>query len=114
MSFTHLLDWRSHTINEHAEHPLGVLKAECGHLLIMVITLHEKPSGVPCQACATLQLARTVTDGSGRSRPPLSGDDEPDPQAWITYVGDCGHRRVMSNPAHIGPCPDCDAPDPQP
>jgi hypothetical protein len=55
-----------------------------------VTTLHEKPSGPPCQACTTLQLARTVmTDGSGRSRPPLSGDD-------------------------IGPCPDCDTPDPQP
>ncbi|MGH3865201.1 MAG: hypothetical protein ACRDQ4_03520 [Pseudonocardiaceae bacterium] len=34
-----VLDWRSHAINEHTEHPLGVLKAECGHLLMMVTTL---------------------------------------------------------------------------
>ena len=25
-----VLDWRSHAINEVGEHPLGVLKAECG------------------------------------------------------------------------------------
>jgi hypothetical protein len=28
-----VLDWRSHAINEHTEHPIGVFKAECGHLL---------------------------------------------------------------------------------
>jgi hypothetical protein len=108
-----VLDWRSHAINEHAAHPLGVLKAECGHLLMMVTTLYEKPSGVPCQACAALRFDRAIAEVPGRIHPPRSGDgepddDEPDPQAWITYVGDCGHHRVMSNPAHIGPCPDCD------
>ena len=45
-----VLDWRNHAINEQAEHPLGVLRAECGHLLMMVTTLREKPSGVPCEA----------------------------------------------------------------
>ncbi|MGH3806447.1 MAG: hypothetical protein ACRDRU_07395 [Pseudonocardiaceae bacterium] len=112
-----VLDWRSHAINEHADHPIGVLKAECGHLLMaecghllmMVTTLHEKPSGVPCEACAALRFDHAMAEIPGRIHPPLSGDDEPNPQARITYVGDCGHRRVMSNPAHIGPCPDCDA-----
>jgi hypothetical protein len=109
-----VLDWRSHAINEHAEHPIGVFKAECGHLLMMVTTLHKKPSGEPCQACATLRFDRAMTEIPERIHPPRSGDGEPDggepdPQAWITYVGDCGHRRVRNNPAHIRPCPDCDA-----
>ncbi len=38
----------------------------------------------------------------------MSGDGEPDPQAWVIYAGDCGHRRVMNNPARVGPCPACD------
>jgi hypothetical protein len=49
-----VLDWRSHAIDERAEHPIGVLKAECGHLLMTVTTLHEKPYGAPCEACASL------------------------------------------------------------
>jgi hypothetical protein len=39
------LDWRSHAIDEQRGHPLGVLKAECGQLLMMVTTLHEAPYG---------------------------------------------------------------------
>ncbi len=114
-----VLDWRSHAINEHAEHPIGVLRAECGHLLMMVTTLHEKPYGDPCEACAALRFDRAMVEVPGRSRPPRSGDGEPDdgepdPPPWAVYVSDCGHRRVMSNPAHIGPCPDCDAPDLRP
>lgn len=114
-----VLDWRSHAINELAEHPIGVLRAECGHLLMVVTALHEKPYREPCEACAALRFDRAMAEVSGRIHPPRSGDDEPDddepdPQAWITYVGDCGHHRVMSNPAHIGPCPDCDAPDLRP
>jgi hypothetical protein len=34
-------------IDERAEHPIGVLKAEYGHLLMMVTVLHEKPDGDP-------------------------------------------------------------------
>jgi hypothetical protein len=30
------LGWRSHLINEHEIHPVGVYRAECGHLLMMV------------------------------------------------------------------------------
>jgi hypothetical protein len=108
-----VLDWRSHAINEVGEYPIGVLKAECGHLLMMVTTLHEKPSGVPCEACAALRFDHAMAEVPGQIHPPCSGndepDDEPEPQAWITSVGDYGHRRVMSNPARIGPCPDCGA-----
>jgi hypothetical protein len=56
-----VLDWRSHAINEHAEHPTGVLKAECGHLLMTVTTLRETPYTAPCEACATLQFDRAVS-----------------------------------------------------
>jgi hypothetical protein len=112
-------DRRNHAINEQAEHPIGVLRAECGHLLMMVTTLHEKPSGDPCEACAALRFDHAMAEAPGRIHPPRSSDDEPDDdepdsQAWITYVGDRGHHRVMINPAHIGPCPDCDTPDPRP
>jgi hypothetical protein len=56
-----VLDWRSHAINERAEHPIGVLKAECGHLLMTVTTLHEKPYTALCEACAALQFTRAMT-----------------------------------------------------
>ena len=94
-----VLDWRSHAINEVGEHPIGVLKAECEHLLMMITTLHEKPSGVPRKACVTLRFDHAMAEVPGQIHPPRSGDDETDAQAWITYVSDYGHRRVMSNPA---------------
>ncbi|MGH3815103.1 MAG: hypothetical protein ACRDUV_22105 [Pseudonocardiaceae bacterium] len=39
-------------------------KAECGHLLMMVTTLHEQPYSKPCAACAGTQLeaARAALD----------------------------------------------------
>ena len=49
-----ILDWRSHAIDERRYHPVGVFKAECGHLLMMVVQLHEQPSGKPCEACAAV------------------------------------------------------------
>jgi hypothetical protein len=57
-----VLDFHSHAINEHAEHPLGVLRAECGHLLMMVTTLHEKPSAVRCEACAALRFDHAMAE----------------------------------------------------
>ena len=59
-----ILDWRSHAINERAYHPVGVFKAECGHLLMMVTALYERPNGKPCDACAGKQLeaARAALD----------------------------------------------------
>ena len=51
-----VLDWCSHAIDERRMHPVGVFKAECGHLLMVVTTLHEAPNGKPCEACAAQQL----------------------------------------------------------
>ncbi len=53
-----VLDWRSHAIDERRHHPTGVYVAECGHSLMMVTKLHDRPNGRPCEACAALQLAR--------------------------------------------------------
>lgn len=55
-----LLDWGWHAIDDHRDHPPGVLEAECGHLLPMV-ALHDEPAGRPCEACAAQQLARALT-----------------------------------------------------
>ncbi len=54
------LDWCSHAIDERRDHPLGVLKAECGHLLMMVTTLRDRPFGAPCEACAAKQFTRAA------------------------------------------------------
>ena len=57
-----ILDWRSHAVNEWGDHPIGVYVAECGHLLMVVTTLHDRPNGKPCEACAAQQFARAVKD----------------------------------------------------
>jgi hypothetical protein len=54
------LDWCSHAINEYRDHPIGVLIAECGHRLMTVTTLHDRPYGQTCEACATQQFTRAV------------------------------------------------------
>ncbi len=36
-----VLDWQAHAIDERRYHPVGVFKAECGHLLMMVVQLHD-------------------------------------------------------------------------
>lgn len=61
-----VLDWHSHAIDDLADHPLGVYKAECGHLLMMVVTLHDRPGGSPCEACAALQLDRALIPSQGQ------------------------------------------------
>ena len=65
-----VLDWRSHAINELGEHPIGVLKAECEHLLMTVTTLHEKPSRVPHEARATLRFDHAMAKVPGQIHPP--------------------------------------------
>lgn len=50
-------DWHSHAVDERAEHPSGVYRAQCGHVLMRITRLYdERPPGVLCQRCATLQL----------------------------------------------------------
>lgn len=55
-----VLDWCSHAIDEHRYHPVGVYKAECGHLLMMVTTLHDAPNGKRCEQCAAPQQSGTA------------------------------------------------------
>ena len=70
-----VLDWRSHAIDERRYHPVGVFKAECGHLLMVVTTLHEAPNGKPCEACAAQQFVRAVKGGPDQVR---ADSDAPD------------------------------------
>jgi hypothetical protein len=35
-------------------------KAECGHLLMMVTTLHDAPNGKRCEQCAAPQQSGTA------------------------------------------------------
>jgi hypothetical protein len=51
-----VLDWRSHAIDICRDHPGGVYRAQCGHLLLGVVPLWERPVAAPCPTCATLQL----------------------------------------------------------
>ncbi len=64
-----VLDWRDHAIDECRDHPVGVFKAECGHLLMMVTTLRAAPSGTPCEACAAVA-------GSGHPLRDLAHQDD--------------------------------------
>lgn len=55
-----VLDWRDHAINESPGHPIGgVLKAECGHLLMLVTPLREISCGTKCEACALAAAQET-------------------------------------------------------
>jgi hypothetical protein len=46
-----LLDWRFHAVDEMADHPKGVYRAECGHMLLAVTVLRDAPIGATCEAC---------------------------------------------------------------
>ena len=70
-----ILDWCSHAIDERRDHPVGVFKAECGHLLMVVTTLHDRPNGKPCEACAAQQFVRAVKDDPDQIR---ADSDVPD------------------------------------
>ncbi|MCA1703631.1 MAG: hypothetical protein LC808_10395 [Actinobacteria bacterium] len=52
-----------------------MFKAECGHLLMMVVQLHEQPSGKPCETCAAQQFTRAVKDDPDQIR---ADSDAPD------------------------------------
>ncbi len=53
------LDHYSHAIPPLAQHPVGVLEAECGHPLPPGLTLDEDTSGLRCPQCLLELLART-------------------------------------------------------
>lgn len=55
-----ILDFQHHAINERAYHPIGVYKAECGHLLMMVVELHDVPYGRTCEVHACQQFACAI------------------------------------------------------
>jgi hypothetical protein len=54
------LDWRRHAVDPCANHPIGVYKAQCGHLLATVTPLDDEPAGSVCEACSGIQLHRMM------------------------------------------------------
>lgn len=50
-----LLDFQFHAVDEMADHPRGVYRAECGRTLLAVTILRDTPIGATCEAC----VART-------------------------------------------------------
>lgn len=68
-----VLDWRDHAINESQDHPIGVLKAECGHLLMLVTPLRETSCGTK------YERAHSQSPGTPSERP-AGGESPP----WIT------------------------------
>ncbi|MGH3767462.1 MAG: hypothetical protein ACRDS0_13335 [Pseudonocardiaceae bacterium] len=52
-----VLDWRRHAVDESIDHPIGVYKARCGHLLMMVTPLLAEPVSSRCEACAAVPPA---------------------------------------------------------
>ncbi|MGH3844019.1 MAG: hypothetical protein ACRDS0_21620 [Pseudonocardiaceae bacterium] len=57
------LDYREHLIDEWGDHPIGVLKALCGHRLMMITPLLSLPACKRCEACmAHLAPSSTTAD----------------------------------------------------
>lgn len=53
-------DWRDHAIDHDGpDHPTGVLKARCGHLLKVVTPLRDTSCGTRCKTC-TVAVAVVV------------------------------------------------------
>ncbi|MBW0009676.1 MAG: hypothetical protein JO063_06090 [Pseudonocardiales bacterium] len=46
------LDWRSHAIDEGADHPYEMYVARCGQRLVMGSSLYDEAPGWMCLACA--------------------------------------------------------------
>ncbi len=55
-----VLDWRDHAIDEDQDHPAGVLKAQCGHSLMVVTALRGTSCRTRCEACAVVVVADTA------------------------------------------------------
>ncbi|MGH3692637.1 MAG: hypothetical protein ACRDRX_01295 [Pseudonocardiaceae bacterium] len=80
-----VLDFRRHAVDECAEHPIGVYKAQCGHLLMMVTPLLAAPVSSRCEVCAAVQSGRArAAERSTRARAGGVG-----PGASLRFVGGC-------------------------
>ena len=77
-----------HAIDERRYHPVDVYKVECGHLLMMVVQLHEQPYGRVCEACAA-QTVRPPGAFLGTALlalvayRPADGDRTPEPRQAV-------------------------------
>lgn len=64
-----VLDWGWHAIDDHRDHPPGVLEAECSRLLPMV-ALHDEPAGQTCSPEPGRGWLLIPLTGSASSPPP--------------------------------------------
>ena len=48
---------RNHAVDERANHPSGMYRAQCGHLLMGVTDLFEEPTGKSCEGYAAARSA---------------------------------------------------------
>ncbi|MGH3684522.1 MAG: hypothetical protein ACRDRU_20700 [Pseudonocardiaceae bacterium] len=72
------LDWRSHAVDEDADHPSGVYVARCGQRLVRDTSLYDVAPGWMCLSC--LRWTGHTVDECGH---PVPGDP-----AW--HVGPGG------------------------
>jgi hypothetical protein len=57
------LDYAAHLLLPDGDHPYGVLKARCGHLLPTVASVYDRPCGRKCLTCEVIFLARCEAPG---------------------------------------------------
>ncbi|MGH3672734.1 MAG: hypothetical protein ACRDSH_19235 [Pseudonocardiaceae bacterium] len=60
-----VVDFHSHAIEDHGNHPSGVYLAQCGHRLLSTTPLREAPAGrFVCQICRDSQLSDAQRAGA--------------------------------------------------
>ena len=62
------LDYAAHLLLCDGDHPVGVLKARCGHLLPLRPAVHEHPVGRTCPQCELVFLVDSDAPGILASR----------------------------------------------
>jgi hypothetical protein len=72
------LDYTAHLLLCDGDHPPGVLKARCGHLLPVAAAVHEHPAGRTCPQCALVFLVDSApgrfSRQGGTAAVPVSAD----------------------------------------
>jgi hypothetical protein len=110
-----------HAVDNTAEHPSGVYRTECGHMLVAYTTLRDVPLRNPCGACGECIHTQPAAPPPARQpgRRTASADDglvhllPDDAPADGSVKARCGHRVLavitdLLKPAGV-PCDACQA-----
>lgn len=88
-------------------HLRGAYLAVCG-VLVLASSLPSSSCPEDCECDCYLYCPQCVRRAlQNVAAHPSSGNAEPDPGLRNYFVGECGHRRVINEWGHLGPCP-CD------